>query len=185
MYNRSLPKLKCLFTRTINKTSHHSKEQVDQGRRLSDNEVVFMLGDNAALASLITPHPCDEASVLLGRIKPSSLGASASTAEPSHVNLVHPTKYRRRGVRTRAPTGTGVTRGARLCENHPPPPHQPPQQASPLCGWFVTGKLQFNCSRKYLYAGTELQYTLNGCMSKTFLSKCDLPGATYSSTLSP
>lgn len=88
------------------------------------------------LASVITPPPCDEASMLLGRIRPSSLGASASTAEPSRGNPVHPTKYRRRGVRTRAPTGTGGTGGARLCENHPPPPPQPapsPHSKSPRC----------------------------------------------------
>lgn len=57
VYDRSLPKLKYLFSRTINKTSHHSKEQVDHERRLSDNEVVFMLGDNAALGLGYHPSP--------------------------------------------------------------------------------------------------------------------------------
>lgn len=141
------------------------------------------------LASVITPPPCEEASMLLGRIRPSLLGASASTAEPSCGNPVHPTQYRRRGVRSRAPTGTGGTGGARLCEHHPPHhPSQPPAPTASLPAVRLVcdrGKLRFNCSRKYLYAGTELQYTLNGCRSKTFLSKCDLPGATYSSTLCP
>ena len=141
VYDRSLPKLRYLFTRTINKTSHHSKEQVGQGRRLSDNEVVFMLGNNEALGLGHHPSPLWRGFRAPRQDKASTLGASATTAELSHENPVHPTKYRRRGVRTRAPTGTGVTGGARLCKNHPPPPprtNPPPHQASRLCGWFVT-----------------------------------------------
>ena len=74
VYDRSLPKLRYLFTRTINKTSHHSKEQVGQGRRLSDVRWSSCLATMRLLASAITPHPCDEPSVLLGRIKPAHRG---------------------------------------------------------------------------------------------------------------